>query len=99
MSEPVVFENVCQGLEAGSSLDRLEARGTVRLALKSAGLDPAHVSSSQMSVVLNRVLPKELEQRGIDDATTLCASLQQNLPSDAESTGDSPEEVFARLGS
>ena len=37
------FDWVCAQLEERSSLDRLEARGTVRLALKQAGLEPRHV--------------------------------------------------------
>ncbi|MCG8590820.1 MAG: hypothetical protein MJE66_16130 [Proteobacteria bacterium] len=99
MKSNAVFEAVCGELEARTSLDRLEARGTVRLALKGAGLEPGSVTADQMAVVLERVLPGELSQRGIDQADAVCAALRTALPSaPADEAGDSPEAVFARLG-
>ncbi|MCG8592449.1 MAG: hypothetical protein MJE66_24420 [Proteobacteria bacterium] len=97
MSATTVFESVCTQLEQRTSLDRLEARGTVRLALKSAGLEPSGVTKEQMSVVLERVLPGELSQRGVDEGAAVCAAIRGELPEDAP-TVDSPEAVFARLG-
>jgi len=58
-----LFDAVADALEAQSPLDGLAARGTLRLALKSAGLDPKGVTPEQMRVVLERVLPGELETR------------------------------------
>ena len=93
-----LFDHVCQQLEERTSLDRLEARGTVRLALKSAGLEPASVTREQMAVVLARVLPDELAQRGIDQPEAVCTAVSEELPADSAATTDSPEAVFARLG-
>ena len=41
MADARAFDWVCEEVEKKSSLSRLEARGTVRLALKKAGLDAA----------------------------------------------------------
>ncbi len=95
-----VFDTVSEGLEARTDLERIEARGTVRIALKSAGLDVRSVTPEQMAVVLARVLPTELENRGIADAGQLCADLRAALEGVASPAprGDSPEDVFERLG-
>jgi hypothetical protein len=99
MSEAPAFEHVCQGIEARSNLDRLQARGTVRLALKEAGLDPASVTPAQLAVVLQRVLPAALGARGVEDAASVCDTLRASLRDIASApAADTPEAVFARLG-
>jgi hypothetical protein len=100
MADSTAFDTLCQALEEHSSFDRLEARGTVRLALKNAGLDPRTVSPSQLEVVVDKLLPKELETRGVSDIDAVCRSLHQALTTidDVGGGGDSPEDVFARLG-
>jgi hypothetical protein len=93
------FDWLCEHLEIATDLDRLEARGTVRIALKSAGLDAATVLPDQMRVVIERVLPIELVARGIDDAEQKCADLALGVSRiDAGRSDDSPDEVFRRLG-
>lgn len=83
-----------------TSLEAIEARGTVRIALKAAGLDPASVDGGQMAVVLERVLPGELARRGVDDAEALCAALAAEVRTLAPQAVavESPENVFRRLG-
>jgi len=102
MAKNEAFEWVCDAIEGATTLDRLEARGTMRLALKAAGLDAREVSADQLGTVLTRVLPSELETRGIADAPTTCERIALDLSSQnlqtAGSGGDSPENVFARLG-
>ena len=100
VADSPVFDWVCSQVEERSSLDRLEARGTVRLALKQAGLEPRNVTSEQMDVILEKVLPGELAARGIDDGQSVCSAVAVGLKSaglDA-AVGDSPDEVFRRLG-
>jgi len=96
-----IFDFTAEELQARSDLEKLESRGTVRLALKESGLDALTVTSQQMLVVLEKVLPTELENRGVGDAASLCgaiaAALKQAGPNVAESTESSPEEVFRRL--
>jgi len=95
-----VFEWLSHALTETTPLSTLEARGTVRLALKSAGLDPARLDARQAEVVLRQVMPRELEVRGVEGAAELCEALAGQVPHDgaAGAEGDSPEAVFARLG-
>ena len=99
MADSPVFEVVCDELERATSLNRLESRGTVRLALRQAGLEPRNVTASQMTVVLEKVLPTELQTRGITDVEALLARIVRALGDlDVATTHDSPETVFERLG-
>ena len=79
MSESRAFDHVCEALESKTELTRLEARGTMRLALKGAGLDASSATAHQMSVVVERVLPGELRSHGIGDAEPICRDLVRSL--------------------
>jgi hypothetical protein len=96
-----IFDFVAEALESRAGLAKLEARGTIRLALKESGLDARSVTASQMAVVLAKVLPKELEVRGVEDAATLCADVAQSLAAGREHDDaravESPEAIFRRL--
>ncbi len=104
MADAAAFEWLCAELEQGSSLDRLEARGTVRLALKQAGLEARTVTADQMQVVVEKVLPRELENRGIADSKDVCRGFLsglRELAADSATSADTPEmpdDVFRRLG-
>lgn len=99
MADNQAFDHVCAALESATSLDRLAARDTVRLALKGAGLDPARTTAAQMRVVVQRVLPGELATRGVSDAEAVCKAIFESLGTIRDSVGaESPEAVFARLG-
>jgi hypothetical protein len=100
MASPTAFEWVCAELERLTFLDTLEARGTVRISLKEAGLDARSASPRQLSVVVGRILGRELRVRGIENADEVCDALALGLASQgsAPSLGESPEEVFKRLG-
>ena len=96
-----VFDFVAEELERRTQLEKLEARGTIRLALKSAGLSAREVTGEQMAVVLEQVMPAELGPRGVEDAAALCAELARAVagftPTGGEPSGVSPEDVFRRL--
>ena len=99
MADTRAFDFVCEQLEAATSLDRLEARGTVRLALKQAGLEARSVTPDQMAVVVARILPDELSSRGIESAESLCAAIGAGLQNlEAGDVGETPDAVFKRLG-
>ncbi len=55
-----LFDFAAERLEHHSALDRLEARGTLRIALKEAGLHPERVTPGQLCVVLAKVMPSAL---------------------------------------
>jgi len=99
MADTASFDFACGELEQATALDRLEARGTVRLALKETGLEARSVTASQMATVMDRVLPKELTNRGIENADPICATIARSLsemPDEVDT--DTPEAVFQRLG-
>jgi hypothetical protein len=99
MADSPAFEVACEVLERDTSLDRLEARGTVRLALKAAGLDARSVAADQMAVVAANLLPRELQSRGVEGVDRVCAGLRTRLEGLAPAGGsETPEAVFARLG-
>lgn len=99
MAETEVFDVVCKEIESRTLLDRLETRGTVRISLKRAGLDANTVDSTQMAVVLDRVLPMELRSRSVEDSEALCGAIRKrvDLMSNAAPT-ETPDAIFARLG-
>ncbi len=101
MADESTFDFLCDELERTSSLDRLEARGTVRIAVKQAGLDPHSASPQELAVVVERVLPEELAARGIEDSDSLCSALAKQVATrEAEDESrETPEAIFARLGS
>lgn len=100
MAEASAFEFVCAEIEQATSLNALEARGTVRLALKSAGVDARSVSAAQLKVILDKLIPGELKKRGCEDADNLCKQIATRMAGRSFEAGgpESPEAVFARLG-
>lgn len=101
MAASAVFEWACSVLEAKTKMNRLQARGTLRLVLGSAGLDVATVTGRQIRVVAGKLLAKELRARAIDDPDAVCAALL-DIPPDVEAAAGPlhplPEDVFTRLG-
>src|SRR3712207_6217258 len=100
MADSPVFEWTSAALERATSFNSLQARGTVRLALKKAGLDATTVNVMGMTAVLTRVMPRELASRKIDDGESICVRLANdlktaNLSADgaAAAPQNSPEDV------
>jgi len=52
MADSAAFTHICDALESETSFSRIEARGTIRLALKSAGLAANSVTPEQIKVVV-----------------------------------------------
>jgi hypothetical protein len=97
-----LFDFVTERLEQLTSLDRLAARGTMRLALKASGLSPTGLRAEQLRVVLEKVLPDELEKCGVDVARGVCSEIAASLANvsigdDASGSTDA-DEIFRRLG-
>jgi hypothetical protein len=99
MADAESFDFACSQLEARTSLERLAARGTVRIALKQAGLDSRSVTPEQMAVVLEKILPNELAGRDVQGGAAICSDIAaktRRLSGGASS--DTPDAVFRRLG-
>ncbi len=100
MAESKVFDWVAGELQRRTQLSSLEARGTLRLVLKDAGLDATSVAAFQMDVVLKRLMPAALTKRRVAGAPELCAALAADLSSAAIASGpakDTAYDVFERL--
>ena len=77
----------------------LAARGTVRIALKQAGLEARSITAEQMAVVVQKILPTELGSRGIDGVEDLCQSILAGLNKVKNGpVSETPDAVFKRLG-
>jgi hypothetical protein len=99
MADSAAFEFACSQLEARTSLDRLAARGTVRIALKQAGLEARSITADQMAVVAQKILPVELGSRGIEGVDELCQSIVAGLRNVTNGpVSETPDAVFKRLG-
>lgn len=96
-----VFDRTAEALQRHTRFERLEARGTVRLALKQSGLEAREVSVEQMLVVLRRVMPGELRARGVPEPEELCelvaGELESSPSGDEPSSSETPDQVFRRL--
>ena len=99
MRESPAFELVAGELEKRTPLKRIEARGTLRLVLKQAGLEPRSATGAQMTVVLRKLMPKALERRTVDDAEHVCEQIAAVLERQAGlDGGESAYDHFRRLG-
>jgi hypothetical protein len=101
MADSAAFAWVCDQLQRATPLSEIEVRGTVRLALKQAGLDAHSVSGEEMAVLLAKVMPVELQQRAVADAAQLCQELASRIRGERFAEAPDPksvEAVFRRLG-
>ena len=95
-----LFDFAAERLEHHTTLDRLEARGTLRIALKIAGLTAQSVTAGQLCVVFEKVMPDELEKRDVSTVAACSAVIDDlvNSPvSTDEATTAHPDDVFRRL--
>jgi hypothetical protein len=98
MADSAAFEAACARLEEGGALDRMDARGTIRIVLKKAGLDPKTVTARELAVAVERLLPTALSSRGVANPEAACASILRTLEGvESGAGGDTPEAIFARL--
>jgi hypothetical protein len=101
MPSETLFDAVARELEARTHLDALAARGTLRLALKEAGLEPRTVTGKQMVVAIVRLLPRELQSRGVEEPEAVCqalvGALRNAVAPQAAAEPEGPEAVFRRM--
>ena len=96
-----LFDFAAERLEHHTGFSQLEARGTLRIALKVAGLDPSAFTAGQLCVVFEKVMPGELDSRGVSDVQDVCAAVLADLESVGDAAADAsanrPDEIFRRL--
>jgi len=63
-----------------------------------AGLEAANVTAAQMKVVVDRLLPKQLQSQKVADIPATCEKVRDALALlGDEPKADSPDRVFSRL--
>lgn len=96
-----LFDVAADRLEHHTSLDRLAARGTLRIALKIAGLTAKSVTAKQLCVVFEKVMPEELKLRGVSNTVVVCTEVIEDLmnsPASSEAAAETEiDAVFDRL--
>ncbi len=97
-----LFDVAAERLEASTEIERLAARGTLRLALKEGGLDSQNLTIPQLRVVFEKLMPTELKARGVPDAAATCKTIMNEIARAASETeraaANSPDDIFKRLG-
>ncbi len=95
-----LFDWLATQLEQHTELRRLEARGTMRITLKAAGLDARSLNARQVQALVEHVLGEQLRCRGIPDAERVCQRILGDLPQ-SPAAGSAPnsraEGVFRRI--
>jgi hypothetical protein len=100
MSASPVFEWLCGELSKRTSIEMLQARGLVRFVLQRAGVEPRTLSKVEALVVVERLLPRELDTRRVANGATVCNEIVLVLKSTTftDAGPESAESAFARLG-
>ena len=98
MASSALFDAIAEALEQTSDLDRMEARGTLRLALRETGLKPESVTSEQAQAVVQFILPDMLADRGVEQPEQICGSLAGVATATPGAT-QSAEDLFRRVDS
>jgi hypothetical protein len=97
-----LFDLAAENLEESTDMDRLAARGTLRIALKEAGLDAHKLTTPQLRAVFEKLMPKELDARGVEGAGAICKIAMDTIERVASETelaaSSSPDDIFKRLG-
>jgi hypothetical protein len=95
-----LFDSAAQLIAEKSGLTGPQARGSLRLVLKEAGFDAEEVTSKDLAVIVEKLLPKRLQAQGLDagQAEALCRTLIDDLRTKAAaSPSASSSTMFDRL--
>jgi hypothetical protein len=99
--DATLFDLAAERLEHHTGFDRLEARGTLRIALKAAGLAPNNMTGAQLQVVFEKVMPGELDSSGVSDVRDVCAAVLADLAraggAAADAAATNTDDIFRRL--
>lgn len=79
MADSAVFDRTCELLEQLTYFDALQARGTVRLAVKAADLSAKTIGKAEMLNALRGSLEPELAARNVPNAAEVCRRLLDAL--------------------
>ena len=97
MADSAAFDLACELLRQHTTFSEIEARGTVRLALKTFGQNPKTVGKAEMMHAVRSALQGELAARRVADPAAVCRTLLDGLAA-LDTREQSPYEIFSRLG-
>ncbi|HTO05548.1 MAG TPA: hypothetical protein VMR86_00685 [Myxococcota bacterium] len=98
MANSAAFDAAHTALEKSSGMDRWAARGAIQLALMDAGLEASTVSKDQMAVVVEKLLPRQLQSQKIGDVSAICAKIRDALMLLREDKAvETADKVFQRM--
>lgn len=99
MSGRSLFDELAAALEERTSFNSLEARGTLRLALRKAGLEPDKLTRAHTAALVRKILPEELRARGVPEADEVCEALAAGIENSRHGVAEAhrPETLFERL--
>ena len=97
MADSAAFNRACELLKQHTTLSEIEARGTVRLALKAVGQNAKTAGKPELMLAVGKALESELAARSVGDAAAVCRTLLEELEA-LDTRERSPYEIFARLG-
>lgn len=60
-------------------MDRWTARGTLQLTLMDAGIDASRVTAAQLAIIVERLLPRQLQSQAGLDVSQVLARLREVL--------------------
>jgi hypothetical protein len=99
MANSAAFDAARSELERSASMDQWAARGALQLALMDAGLEASNVTAGQMKVVVERLLPKQLQSQKVVDVASVCEKIRGALMLlGDDKVRDTADQVFQRLG-
>lgn len=93
------FELAARCLSQSTGMSETEARGTLRFAMKDAGLRIELLTPAKARVLLQRVVPRHLTARGQTDAQAACDAAAAALAAQeaVRPSVPAPDEVFRRV--
>jgi hypothetical protein len=99
MADSVVFDFVAEELARTTNLDRMEARGMLRVVLKQALFDSKTLNVAQMQMVIDRLLAAQLCRCGVENPESVCEDLAKDLKAKGfeANIAESPDQIFGRL--
>lgn len=94
-----VFELAARCLAESTGLSETEARGTLRFAMRDAGLRVELLTPAKAKVLLQRVVPRHLTARGHADAQAACDAAAEALAAQGPERPSvhPPDEMFRRV--
>lgn len=99
MASSAACDAAQQVLETSAGMEKWAARGAIQLALMDGGFDSGTVTISEMELVVDKLLGRQLETQKVADIPSVCAKIRAALGGIGDSAAtDTPDRIFQRLG-